>query len=139
MSWIILLYLSCSLYMAGIIWLIQLLHYPSFLQIDKSSFLDFHTQHTNMMTLLVGPVMIAELVLSLYLSQHFEKFWLIQSVLVVILFLLTFLVSVPIHNQLAHGFDKNLIQKLISTNWPRTIIWTIKAILLVLHIGSGAK
>ena len=125
--------------MTGIIWLIQLLHYPSFLQIDKSLFFDFHAKHTNMMTVLVGPIMIGELLLSLYLSQNFERFWLIQTSLAIILFALTFLVSVPIHNQLANGFDENLIRKLISTNWPRTIIWTIKAVLLISQIVFGVK
>jgi len=125
--------------MTGIIWLIQLLHYPSFLQIDKSLFFDFHAKHTNMMTVLVGPIMIGELLLSLYLSQNFERFWLIQTSLAIILFALTFLVSVPIHNQLANGFDENLIRKLISTNWPRTIIWTIKAVLLISQIVLGVK
>ena len=50
--------------------------------------------------------------------------------LVVAIWLSTFLVQVPLHNALAAGKDPLLIERLISTNWWRTGLWTLKAILV---------
>lgn len=137
LSWIETVYLISSIYMIGVIWLIQLIHYPSFLYIDQSQFILFHQKHTIMMTILVGPVMLFELCTSVYLSQSLQSVWLIQAGLVTLLFGLTFLVSVPIHNELAKKHNRKLIRKLILTNWPRTILWTLK--FLIFYITCNYK
>lgn len=119
-----------SIYMCGVIWLIQLIHYPSFVYISQSQFQQFHSQHTQVMGLLVGPVMVIELLAGLWLSMTVTtKYTLVHLFLVVCLWLLTFFISVPLHNKLASGYDASVIQSLIKTNWPRTILWTFKACL----------
>lgn len=117
-----------AIYMCGVIWLIQLIHYPSFSNINSSLFQQFHSQHTAVMGFIVGPIMVIELLASLWLLNYETTILnLINLALVVALWLLTFLVSVPLHNKLTHGQDLVIIQSLVRTNWPRTILWTVRA------------
>lgn len=130
MSTFLTLSLISSVYMCGVIWVIQLIHYPSFSSIVPNQFLQFHSQHTMAMGLIVGPVMVIELVAGLWLLMNKAEFFSVSYfIMVATLWALTFFVSVPLHNKLAQGYDLQVIQNLISTNWPRTIIWTAKAIL----------
>lgn len=123
--------LICSAYMFGVIWLIQLIHYPAFAFIEPAKFVDFHKRHSTVMGILVGPVMILELLTGLWLlSLNMNSWSVVNLVLVLALWGLTFLVSVPLHNQLATGFKLDVIHKLFSTNWPRTLIWTAKLIIV---------
>jgi hypothetical protein len=128
------IYIFCSFYMTGVIWIIQLIHYPAFLEITDSNFIAFHQRHSTVMLILVGPIMVVELLTVLVLAREFEIFWLVQAAMTILLWGLTFFVSVPIHNKLAQGQKKELLEKLTSTNWPRTLIWTAKAGLLLYNL-----
>lgn len=126
----LILCLLSSVYMLGVIWIIQLIHYPSFANVSPDQFLQFHAQHTMAMGYLVGPVMVIELVAgSWLLLNKIDFFSVTQFLMVVALWILTFFISVPLHNKLAVGFDLATIKALIHTNWPRTILWTLKALL----------
>ena len=119
-----------SLYMFGVIWIIQLIHYPSFTFISPSDFSQFHARHTFVMGILVGPVMIVEFLAAAWLlSEQNNILTVANFCLVAALWLLTFLVSVPLHNKLADGIDFTVINSLIKTNWPRTLLWTAKALI----------
>jgi len=112
----------------SLIWVVQLVHYPAFEFVDSQRFLDFHQHHTSSITLIVMPLMLTELGISIYLAKQQPSIYLAPLILVVLIWLSTFLIQVPIHNALGNGKDSFLIQKLINTNWIRTILWTIKAI-----------
>lgn len=116
--------------LVGLIWVIQLVHYPAFEFISTDNFLAFHDHHTSAITVIVMPLMLGELGLGFYLARQYEWsfIWLIPLIMVLFVWLSTFLIQVPIHNQLGLGKDTTLIQKLVQTNWIRTILWTIKAI-----------
>lgn len=122
-----------SWFLVGLIWVIQLVHYPSFAYVNVGDFSEFHSFHSSRISILVVPLMISELVLSFYLlQQNFSIFRTIILVLVILIWCSTFFLSVPIHNQLAIGKDDNLIRSLVITNWFRTILWTLKGILITL-------
>jgi len=74
--------------------------------------------------------MLSELGLAFYLAQQqkWTLIWLLPLGLVLLIWLSTFLIQVPIHNQLGIGKDSFLIKRLVQTNWIRTILWTSKAI-----------
>ena len=124
-------YIFCSYYMTGVIWLIQLITYPALTFVENGSFINVHKQHSNRMSILVGPIMIVELMSALYLAQSFEEFWLLNVFMVLSIWCFTFLVSVPIHNQLQNGKNAASIRKLVHTNWPRTILWTLKSVFVL--------
>jgi hypothetical protein len=39
----------------------------------------------------------------------------------------TAFLQVPIHNQLAQGYDAGLVSRLVTTNWIRTVAWTLRS------------
>ena len=54
-------HLICSAIMVGVIWVIQLVHYPAFHFIDKDMYASFQKFHMNSISLIVVPVMVLEL------------------------------------------------------------------------------
>lgn len=133
---IFLINLATSLLMTGVIWVIQLVHYPSFHYVTEDKFQTFHQFHNRNISLIVVPVMIIELVTSGALWWHHGS----QSLhgngffLVILIWFSTAVFSVPAHSRLSSGKTKNRIDYLVRTNWIRTILWSVKSILSVLLI-----
>jgi hypothetical protein len=124
MTWLILLHAGCCLFMTGVIWVVQLLVYPNFRFFSASAFAPFHRFHSTRITMVVGPVMVAELVTALLLFQRSltaPYLWNFGSVFLI--WILTVAVSIPQHRRLElnPGSPKDW---LIWSNWPRTLIWS---------------
>ncbi|MDH4468399.1 MAG: hypothetical protein QE271_10095 [Bacteriovoracaceae bacterium] len=114
-----------------LIWIIQILHYPSFHFYDEKEFPKAMLFHQRSISYLTLPLMVSELTSacwSIYQSYHFLN--LVCLLLVVLIWLSTFFIQVPLHNQLLLSKDQHLIAKLIKTNWIRTCAWTMKFMLL---------
>lgn len=130
-------HLFCFWSMFGVIWVIQMAHYPAFRFISSEQFVEFHQFHSQRITPIVGPLMMTELVSgSLLVFRHGDSpvFW-INFLGVIGIFIVTFAVSVPIHNQLSSGKNSAAIEKLILTNWLRTGIYSLRAIILIVLVG----
>ena len=59
--------------MVGLIWLIQIVHYPLFNIVGKNEFQAYHSGHCVLITPLVGTVMIIELISSILLVVFLTK------------------------------------------------------------------
>src|SRR4051812_40337531 len=97
---------SCAC-MTGLIWLVQLLHYPAFAVIENPKFTTFHAEHTRRITYLVGPLMGIEFLSALgllYLNAR-ESLLQVNFLLLLLTFISTAALSVPLHSQLAAGKD----------------------------------
>ena len=125
----------CCFFMTGLIWLIQLVHYPAFKFIDEKKFKEFHMFHSSRITYIVVPVMAIELLTAFILCFSVEPVYIVNFILVLILWGLTVFVSVPIHNSLTLGHDLKEINQLVKTNWFRTAIWTFRSVFLVYFIS----
>lgn len=138
-DWLILLSSSWGLFV--LIWLIQIVHYPSFRYIDATQFDSFHNHHTNMITLIVLPLMLCELMNVLWVTYKtsFSSIFLLLSGIVFIIWLTTFLVSVPLHGQMVQFKNAAAIEKLIATNWIRTIFWTVKVVIVTFLFYKNVK
>lgn len=123
---------SCF-YLTGLIWTIQVVHYPAYNYIDPSKFLDYQIFHTKWITPVVAPLMIIELgtAFLILMDNKNDKLWIINFLGVVLIWGVTFLLSVPAHSRLNSGMDLKSIQFLILTNWLRTILWTARSGLLL--------
>jgi hypothetical protein len=131
------LHLFASIWMTAIIWYVQLVHYPSFWAIASETFCEFHAQHSRRTTFLVLVPMLVELATAFALSwEKRETSFLLLTALTLLTWALTFLVSVPLHNRLSRGKDLALISKLVRSNWPRTLTWTLKLILVLTLLSS---
>ena len=126
--------LFSNLIMVGVSLITHFVTYPSFKLIKSSLFSEFHKSYTNKMLLIVAPVMILELISSLFLvifdvSHNNTEIGLLISL--ILIWFLTFFIIVPIHNKLTVNYNKDLNQKLIKYNGLRTIFWIIKLILFI--------
>ena len=124
---------SCAV-MTGVIWIVQLILYPTFSLIEKDRFKQFHEMHSSRITLIVGPAMLIEMITAFLLLMHNRTAmaWWVNFGLIILLWMSTAFLSVPIHNKLADGFDLIKIKKLVLTNWPRTFLWTLRLVILIL-------
>lgn len=126
------LHLVVTSILVGIIWIIQMVHYPSFRFVSRENFDPFHRHHTSSITPIVAPAMVIELSLVIYICyREFSIINLTQLTFVLIVWISTFLIQVPIHNKLAEVFSQELVEKLIKTNWVRTILWTAKLLMMI--------
>ncbi len=112
------------LFMTGVIWLIQLVHYPLMVYVKPEEFPVFHAEHSRWITVVVGPMMLLQLGTSFLINSY------LAVLFSVAVFAATFFVSVPLHNQLAGGLDPTVLQQLVRTNWIRTILWTLHSLWL---------
>ena len=119
--------------LTGVIWTIQIVHYPSFHYIDKLSFTNFHNFHERRISIIVMPLMLIELITSiaLYIHNMWSIIFALNLLIVVLIWCSTFFVQVPIHSILSEKKDKNLIEKLVNTNWIRTFLWSTRMLLII--------
>ncbi|NIR37604.1 MAG: hypothetical protein GWN07_37935, partial [Actinobacteria bacterium] len=54
----------------------------------------------------------------------------IAAVLLAVALGSTVLVQVPLHRRLAEGHDRRTAERLIATNWVRTVAWSLRGLLL---------
>ncbi len=123
------------LFLTGLIWFVQIVHYPLFLRIPAEKIALFAEEHSSRTTLVVAPAMLVELAASLLLLFHepagFSLAWRsFLAALTMAIFASTFAIQVPLHARIAAG-DLTSIPRLIASNWLRTILWSIRSVSLI--------
>jgi hypothetical protein len=112
----------------GLIWTIQLVHYPAFHLIELREWPAFHRFHSIRITFIVLPLMLIELITALKLfldeNQPSQIFFLSCAVLT---WVLTILVFMPLHHQITNRPQSRLLSRLVALNWLRVAIWTFAA------------
>ena len=120
--------------MIGVILMTQLITYPSFLKIDKNDFVSFHKKYVRNISFIAVPIMILELLTLVYMNVYINNLLFMKSLLVlIVIWLVTFIIIVPLHNQLSKKLEIKKIVSLIRYNWIRTVLWTSK-IFIILYI-----
>ncbi len=112
----------------GLVWTIQLVHYPMFKFVEAPHWPRFHQFHSRNITFIVFPLMLIELLTSLKLSLEYGGFN--DSIALgcsVATWLLTIFLFVPLHNQVAVRPIPAKLEKLTRLNWLRTLVWTAAA------------
>lgn len=125
-------------FMAGLIWFVQIVHYPLMGAVHAEAFREYEIAHQRRTTWVVGPVMLLEASCAVLL------FWVphgeftstpLRSVglaLLSIIWVSTFVVQVPLHAKLAVGFDRSAWRQLVVSNWLRTFAWSVRGIIALL-------
>ena len=123
--------------MTGLIWVVQLVHYPTFNFVEKNNFQQFSAFHQSRITWIVAPIMTLEaLTAATFLwFDASQLFYWINFFGVLAIWLVTLALSMPQHAKLSKGFTPVAIRKLIVTNWLRTAIWSVRSISLILYLG----
>ena len=119
--------------MTGVIWVIQIVHYPSFHFIEKELYTAFQKFHMNKISIIVMPIMLAELItgIMLFLDKSFKSpFLTISIIILVLIWLMTGVFFTKAHNELIAGYQELVVNQLVAMNWIRTLLWTLRLLLL---------
>ena len=122
--------------MVGVIWFVQVVHYPLMGQVGKEGFPSYAKAHARRTTWVVAPPMLIEAATALMLAIRPPEFLGIREAwaglaLLVVVWISTAILQVPRHGRLACGFDPGAHRTLVATNWIRTLAWTARGILLI--------
>ena len=124
-------FISTSI-MVGVIWVIQLLHYPSFHFINDQNYIEFQQFHMQRISFIVVPVMLIEVASALLLAYFFgSSLTIILLALVLCIWGITFIFFTNMHNKLTDGYDHSIVDKLVKINWSRTALWSLRLIILL--------
>lgn len=141
---IFVIHVGATLFLTGLIWTIQIVHYPLFANVGTDVYKNYQTRHMSRIAYIVAPAMFAELVTAIYLAlfsiaginANYFRFGL---ALVLLNWISTWFVQSPIHGKLALDYDDALIKKLVTTNWLRTVFWTLRGLLILWIIWLKIK
>lgn len=111
-----------------LIWMVQLIVYPSFLYFNKlDSLYKWHETYTKRIAVIVIPLMFGQLitiVLQVFTMQ--DLYTLASSGLVFLVWASTFLQFVPLHANISHKRSvESTLKQLKNKNWIRTVLWTL--------------
>jgi hypothetical protein len=129
MSSIILFHLASTFFMTGVIWIIQLLHYPSFEFFMEEDFSSKMKWHQNRISWVVIPAMICELGTGIYISWNLgfsDLVWNFNLGLIALTWISTGLLQGPTHGHLLRGKDLSRLKFLQLTNWIRVVLWSLR-------------
>ena len=136
MNYVLLANLSTTLFMVGVIWFVQVVHYPLFSRVGGEGFALYSEVHSRLTTYVVGPPMLAEAATALLLVFRRPAeipSWsaLVGLALVGMIWASTALLQVPRHTALGSGFDRAALSGLVLTNWLRTVAWSVRGALVL--------
>ena len=133
---LLLINVAATLFMVGLIWFVQVVHYPGFASVGIERFGEYHAAHVGRTTWVIAVPMFTEAATAALLtwnpptSAAAPLYW-AGFALVILIWLVTATLLVPRHNQLANGFDASAHRSLVAANWVRTLAWTIRGVLMV--------
>ena len=128
--------LLCTLYMTGLIWFVQIVHYPLMAAVGARDFITYENSHTTLTTWVVLPPMCMELLCAALMLRLKPPGLsngqaLLGLSLVMLIWASTFFLQVPCHARLEQGFDVLTHQRLVTSNWLRTVGWSVRSLFLL--------
>ncbi len=134
-------HLASTWAMFGVIWFVQLIHYPLLAKVGSDNFIEYENSLLNRTSLVVIPLMVAELssaviIAGMNVETPLQTLSFINLSLVALIWASTFFIQVPLHNKLTKGFDASAHRSLVLSNWIRTILWTLRGATAMLLIGT---
>ncbi|MFT5288219.1 MAG: hypothetical protein ACI8QS_000029 [Planctomycetota bacterium] len=136
MTLLLLIHAAATLFMTGLIWFVQVVHYPLFAGVSPDRFEQYEKDHTKRTGWVVGPPMLIELGTAAALIRWRPDaipslaVW-VGLALLSVIWLSTLLQQMPEHRRLLSGFDADSHRRLVRTNWIRTFAWTARGCLSV--------
>lgn len=130
---------AATLFMTGLIWFVQIVHYPLFDSVGAQEFQTYAEKHRQLTSLVVVTPMITEICTALLLpivwkGADSRLLW-FCFLLVVGIWISTVCCSIPCHARLCGvGYCADTHQWLVLSNWVRTALWTTRSIILASFI-----
>ncbi|PLX30993.1 MAG: hypothetical protein C0600_06895 [Ignavibacteria bacterium] len=129
----------CTFTLTGIIWFIQIVHYPLMRKVGKNRFLRYEQTHTILTGFIVAPLMLVEAAAVIF-GVLYSTRWItddsseLGGVLLLIIWMSTFFLQMPQHRKLSRAFDVRAYRRLLWTNWIRTYAWSFRSVILVFNM-----
>ena len=134
---ILLAHVASTWAMTGLIWFVQVVHYPLFAAVGREAFVAYENAHTRLTTLVVMPLMLVEIATAAWLvfvgrpaGIPLWSVW-VGLALVGVAWLSTFALQVPQHNVLSTRWDSAAQGFLVHSNWVRTVAWSARGVLVL--------
>jgi hypothetical protein len=142
MRLLLLIHAGATFAMVGLIWFVQVVHYPLFGRVGPESFPEYAQLHQRRTTLVVAPIMVAELATGLWLvigPPSFLPGWYPWAglALLALIWISTACIQVPLHGRLTADYDVQAHRSLVLTNWLRTLAWTARGVLVCGMLLAG--
>ncbi|MEM6469796.1 MAG: hypothetical protein AAF802_09615 [Planctomycetota bacterium] len=142
--WAFLINLVSTWYLVGLIWMVQIVHYNLFDRVGSEGFVRYETDHSALITPIVGPPMLIELGTAFLLvvacpAGVSRPAMIAGLVAVIAIWLSTAFIQVPCHARLSEGFSERDYELLVGTNWIRTVLWTVRGILMTYFAAQLIK
>lgn len=126
------LHAAVTAFLAGLIWVIQVVHYPLFLRVGAAvpaeEWRAYEAAHCRRIAWVVLPAMLLEAGLAVLLWLQAEPgrgtLATIGVALLAAVWASTFLLQVPCHRRLEVAWDPAAARRLVATNWIRTLAWS---------------
>ena len=125
--------------MTGVIWFVHWVHYPLLAQVRVDRAVETAVEHQRRTGQVLAIPMAVEgfTTLGLLISrpESVQIFWpWFGAVLLAVALGSTVIVSVPLHAKMATNPTADVGQRLVVTNWPRTIAWSLRAVVCAVMI-----
>lgn len=132
MAALLALHALTTIMMTGLIWFVQLVHYPLFQHVGLPDFVRYEQEHMRRVTWIVAPLMSLEALSAIAICMLAEdssmRAWALAGlVLLAAIWASTALLQVRCHKALACGFVPLTARRLVSTNWIRTVAWSLRS------------
>ena len=131
--------------MVGVIWFVQIVHYPLFDRVGESAFQRYELDHQRLTTFVVAPLMLIEAICAVVLVLNRPAYlspalvW-TSGFCLALVWLSTFFIQVPLHESLGkRGLDVGLVARLVNGNWIRTFLWTCRGAISLVMIARSWK
>ncbi len=127
---------ASTLMLVGLIWFVQVVHYPQFARVGSEHFAQYQSDHVRLTTWVVALPMLVEAVTSVALalkppSKDLELACWVGLSMVILIWVATALFQVPSHNVLVTGFDSKAHRSLVLSNWIRTVAWSMRGVIML--------
>jgi len=130
--------------MCGLIWFVQLVHYPLFARVGGERSAEHAAENQRRTSWVVVPFMLVEMAAAIAIAivppaGIGRGVAVAGVVLVIVIWASTVLVQMPLHARLGpEGHAPEVVAALVRTNWFRTAAWTVRAALAIwmLHVAG---
>ena len=133
----LILHLIATSVMVGVIWVIQLVHYPSFHFVELKQYTTFQRFHMSRISYVVIPAMLTELftlILIVISMDQIDTLVVASAILLIFIWLMTAVFFSGVHQKLTLGYDQTVVDKLVKLNWGRTLLWTLRLLLISIYM-----
>ena len=140
-KWTLLLHVAVTLAMVGLIWFVQIVHYPLLSKVGREHFRRYELDYQRLATWIVAPGMLTELLTAVFLLWFRPDglspmiLWLGLGLLATI-WLVTYTIQVPQHATLVLAYDEDVQRRLVRGNWVRTGAWSARGFLVLWMVAQ---